>query len=105
MCIRLTALAVTNIEDIISQIGIFFNVMPHQEEGGGSIVLFQGVQDLAGGTVFIPGIEGQIDYLFSGGVYVGCVVFFKLRLADRSKGGSAFGSEGKSPGCGGQGSA
>ena len=42
------------------QLRVALDVVAHQEEGGGSLVLLQNVQNLCGAAVFIPGVEGQV---------------------------------------------
>ena len=71
--------------------------VPHHEEGGGSVVLFQGVQDLLRIAVLIAAVEGEVDDLVAGIAQEPGVMLRQLLRRGVAHGGLALVGEGEPP--------
>ena len=58
------------------QIRAGIQIIAHHEEGGGRVVLLQGVQNRRRIAIFKAAVEGQIKFLFRRFFYVISVIFF-----------------------------
>ena len=70
----------------LNQIRIGGNKIPYYKKGGRGIVLLESVQNGGCVSVFITGVEGQVDYFFvrfSGEISVILLKLFSRRIADR----------------------
>ncbi len=76
-----------------------FQIMPHHEEGGRHIVLFERIQDRLCVPVFIPCIKGQVDHFFRAVAHVMGVVLLQLLRGGVSGGLAALLPETESPVC------
>ncbi len=64
MGIGVVAHGVALLHHAADQVRASFQIVAHQEKGGGHLVLLQGVQNGSGTAVFIAGIEGEVkDFL------------------------------------------
>ena len=85
------------------QIRALPDVISHQEEGGGNLLLLQGVQNFGGAAVFVSGVKGQIQHLFVGVADIRRLILAQLILPGVADGRRALLTEAQSPGAGAQG--